>query len=94
MASRMTARRRQPGSTRPGLSDAAIRRLARRGGVKRMAATIYPETRAVLKKLLHDVLRDATECVYHSRAKTMSVRHVIYAMRRRGTVLYGYPSHN
>lgn len=33
-----------------------IRRLARRGGVKRIRKDIYPETRAILKSLLEEVL--------------------------------------
>ena len=35
-----------------------IRRLARRGGVKRISAGIYEELRAVLKRHLTDILRD------------------------------------
>ena len=34
-----------------GITKPAIRRLARRGGVKRIAGTIYEETRGILKML-------------------------------------------
>ncbi|XXG41960.1 hypothetical protein AAC387_Pa01g2321 [Persea americana] len=37
----------------------AIRRLARRGGVKRISGLIYEETRGVLKIFLENVIRDA-----------------------------------
>ena len=37
----------------------AIRRLARRGGVKRISGLIYEETRGVLKVFLENVIRDA-----------------------------------
>ena len=36
-----------------GITKPAIRRLARRGGVKRISGLIYEETRGVLKVLIH-----------------------------------------
>ncbi|KAA0145560.1 hypothetical protein FNF28_07866 [Cafeteria roenbergensis] len=42
-----------------GITKPAIRRLARRGGVKRiLPASSYEETRAVLKVFLENVIRD------------------------------------
>jgi hypothetical protein len=38
-----------------GISRPAIRRLARRGGVKRLSGLVYEETRTVLKDFLTDV---------------------------------------
>ena len=40
-----------------GITKPAIRRLARRGGVKRISGLIYEETRAVLKVFLENVRR-------------------------------------
>lgn len=42
-----------------GITKPAIRRLARRGGVKRISGLIYEETRGVLKVFLESVIRDA-----------------------------------
>ncbi|KAG0437584.1 hypothetical protein HPB47_017376, partial [Ixodes persulcatus] len=42
-----------------GITKPAIRRLARRGGVKRISGVIYEETRGVLKVFLENVIRDA-----------------------------------
>ena len=42
-----------------GITKPAIRRLARRGGVKRISGLIYEETRGVLKVFLENVIRDA-----------------------------------
>ena len=42
-----------------GITKPAIRRLARRGGVKRISGLIYEETRSVLKVFLENVVRDA-----------------------------------
>ncbi|MCD7452910.1 hypothetical protein HAX54_018585 [Datura stramonium] len=41
------------------ITKPAIRRLARRGGVKRISGLIYEETRGVLKIFLENVIRDA-----------------------------------
>uniref|UniRef100_A0A3Q1ERE4 Histone H4 n=1 Tax=Acanthochromis polyacanthus TaxID=80966 RepID=A0A3Q1ERE4_9TELE len=38
-----------------GITKPAIRRLARRGGVKRISGLIYEETRGVLKVFLENV---------------------------------------
>lgn len=40
-----------------GITKPAIRRLARRGGVKRISGAIYEETRGVLKVFLEHVIR-------------------------------------
>ena len=40
-----------------GITKPAIRRLARRGGVKRISGLIYEEARHCLKKFLEDVQR-------------------------------------
>src|SRR5215813_7351244 len=42
-----------------GITKPAIRRLARRGGVKRISGLIYEETRGVLKVFLENVIRGA-----------------------------------
>ena len=38
-----------------GITKPAIRRLARRGGVKRISGLIYEETRGVLKVIKHNL---------------------------------------
>ena len=45
-----------------GITKPAIRRLARRGGVKRISGLIYEETRGVLKIFLENVSIPATFC--------------------------------
>ncbi|KAD3336422.1 hypothetical protein E3N88_31941 [Mikania micrantha] len=53
-----------------GITKPAIRRLARRGGVKRISGLIYEETRGVLKIFLENVIRDAVTYTEHARRKT------------------------
>lgn len=58
-----------------GITKPAIRRLARRGGVKRISGLIYEETRGVLKIFLENVIRDSvtyTELVLYLCAVSFS----------------------
>ncbi|CAJ1442293.1 unnamed protein product, partial [Effrenium voratum] len=55
-----------------GITKPAIRRLARRGGVKRISGLIYEETRGVLKSFLETVLRDSITYTEHARRKTVT----------------------
>jgi histone H4 len=73
-----------------GVTKPAIRRLARRGGVKRLSGCIYDETRGVLKVFLETVIRDAVTYTDHARRKTVTPMDVVYALKRQGTILYGF----
>ena len=73
-----------------GITKPAIRRLARRGGVKRISALIYDETRGVLKSFLESVIRDAVTYTEHAKRKTVTSLDVVYALKRQGRTLYGF----
>ncbi len=73
-----------------GITKPAIRRLARRGGVKRISALIYEETRIVLKNFLENVVRDSVTYTEHARRKTVTAMDVVYALKRQGRSLYGF----
>ncbi|KAG5192022.1 hypothetical protein JKP88DRAFT_294430 [Tribonema minus] len=73
-----------------GITKPAIRRLARRGGVKRISGLIYEETRGVLKMFLAGVIRDAVTYTEHARRRTVSSADVVNALKRRGCSLYGF----
>jgi histone H4 len=62
-----------------GITKPAIRRLARRGGVKRISGLIYEETRGVLKVFLENVIRDSVTYTEHARRKTVTAMDVVYA---------------
>ena len=72
-----------------GITKPAIRRLARRGGVKRISGLIYEETRGVLKVFLEAVIRDSVTYTEHARRKTVTAMDVVYALKRQGRTLYG-----
>ena len=73
-----------------GITKPAIRRLARRGGVKRISGLIYEETRGVLKVFLENVIRDSVTYTEHAKRKTVTALDVVYALKRQGKTLYGF----
>ena len=73
-----------------GITKPAIRRLARRGGVKGISGLIYEETRGVLKSFLEAVVRDAVTYTEHARRKTVTALDVVYALKRQGRTIYGF----
>ncbi|GAW02265.1 histone H4 [Lentinula edodes] len=60
-----------------GITKPAIRRLARRGGVKRISGLIYEETRGVLKIFLENVIRDSVTYTEHAKRKTVTALDVV-----------------
>ncbi|MBA0627938.1 hypothetical protein Godav_022733 [Gossypium davidsonii] len=82
--------RKVPRDNIQGITKPAIRRLARRGGVKRISGLIYEETRGVLKIFLENVIRDAVTYTEHARRKTVTAMDVVYALKRQGRTLYGF----
>lgn len=73
-----------------GISKGSIRRLARRGGVKRMSEGVYAKARVALKRLLTSVIRDAVTYTEHANRKTVTTLDIIYALKRQGKTLYGF----
>ena len=73
-----------------GITKPAIRRLARRGGVKRISGLMYEETRVVLKTFLENVVKDSVTYTEHARRKTVTALDVVYALKRQGKTLYGF----
>ncbi|KAJ7815688.1 hypothetical protein B0H13DRAFT_1663934 [Mycena leptocephala] len=78
---------------RSGITKPALRRFARRGGVKRISGLIYEDMRGALRIFLEGVLRDAalyTEHGYRRVQSTVTQLDVIYALKRSGRTLYGF----
>ena len=90
---KVAAKRHSRRSKRPlldGITKPAIRRLARRGGVKRISFYIYEYSREVLKGFLTGVVKDAMTYTEHARRKTVTAMDVVYALKRQGRTLYGF----
>jgi histone H4 len=77
-------------SNASSVSAGSIRRLARRGGVKRIAAPVYGEVRDVLRRFVDGVVRDATAFTEHGKRRTVSVQDIVAALRKRGRAIYGF----
>ena len=73
-----------------GVTRGAIRRLARRGGVKRISGLVYEEVRGVLRGFVDGVVRDATAYTEHAKRKTVTAGDVVNSLKKRGRMLYGY----
>ena len=73
-----------------GITKPAIRRLARRGGVKRINNLVYEEVRGILKGFLEGVLAKSSVYSEHAKRKTVTAMDVVYALKRQGRTLYGF----
>lgn len=73
-----------------GITKPALRRLARRGGVKRISGLIYEHGRGVLKVFLENIVRDSVTYTDHARRRTVTSMDVVYALKRQGRTLYGF----
>lgn len=71
-----------------GITKPAVRRLCRRGGVKRISGKMYEETRGVLRLFLEKVVSHAVTYCEHARRKTVSVFDVLHALKFIGRTLY------
>ena len=78
----------RPAIMQMDVSRPAIRRLARRGGVKRMAGTIHEEARGVLQQFLAGVLQHSITNTEHARRKTVTELDVVYALKRDGKGIF------
>ena len=92
MNGKMGAKRHRHTTKDPyeGITKPAVRRLCRRGGVKRISGLLYAETRGIVKAFLENVVRDAMAYTEHARRKTVSTMDVVYALKRQGRIIYGF----
>lgn len=72
------------------ISKPAIRRLARRGGVKRVGGNVYDCANYVGRKYLEGTLDKALKYAAHAKRKTVIVLDVVYALKKQGVTLIGF----
>jgi len=70
------------------INNASIRRLARRGGVKRINSDLYDRVNELVRKFLQDVLMKAVIYAEHAQRKTVSKQDIILALKKSGHILY------
>ncbi|CAK8565394.1 unnamed protein product [Lathyrus sativus] len=73
-----------------GITKPPIRRLVRRGGVKRISGLIYEETMLFLKVFLTKIIHDTASYTNHARRKVVTAMDVVYTLKRQGRTLYGF----
>jgi len=71
------------------LTKPAIRRLARRGGVKRIGGKVYEEIRTVADTFLKNLLPHVVAYTDHAKRKTVLTSDVIHALKHQGRIIYG-----
>ena len=72
------------------ITKGAIRRLARRAGVKRIAGLLHDEVRATLKGFVERTVSAAVAYTEHARKRTVTTGAVVAALKKNGRMLYGY----
>lgn len=86
----MTPKRHQGKLLKSEINRPAIRRIARRGGVKRLTTGVYSSARGVAKDHMSDVVRKAVIIASHAKRKTVSAQDVVLALKVQGNPIYGY----
>ncbi|PSK42092.1 histone H4.2 [Elsinoe australis] len=77
-----------------GITKPAIRRLARRGGVKRISGMIYDDVRRALKQFLERLLRDVVFVLEGRGQQTVRVSDIVFCLNRQGRPIYGFGEAN
>ena len=72
------------------VTKGALRRLARRGGVKRISSNSYQSVREFCDSMVTRVTKDSIVYAEAAKRKTVTAMDVIYALKKNGKTLYGY----
>ena len=65
-----------------GIMKHVVRRLARRGGMKRISSLINEETRGVVKVFFENVIHDVVTNTKHAHRKTVVAMDVVCALKQ------------
>lgn len=87
-------RQNDPALAQMGITKPAIKRLARRGGVKRIDHCIYDQMRGILSQYLDSTMRYAIQYCRHSRRKTVTRADIVMAVLKSGKRIYGFDDNN
>merc|ERR1719502_154827 len=90
---KVAAQRKKQHQARPvleGITKGDIRRLARKGGVKRISSDVYGEARQTIKGFVQHLTKTALVYTAAAKRKTCYPMDVVMAMKREGRSLYGF----
>lgn len=90
-----TAGKRHQGQARTtgniaGIKAPALRRIARRGGVKRIGNEVFVEARNVMEGYLNTIIRDTVVYTRHNGRKTVTCEDVSHSLSHNGFPVYGF----
>merc|ERR1711934_1096783 len=75
---------------KPSIGKASIRRFCRRAAILRVGATCYGPITDAMRDFVNNVVSKASIYTFHAKRLTVSLKDVLYALRRQGLVMYGY----
>jgi len=70
------------------ITKPALRRLARRGGIKRVSGSLYKESRDQIKTFLEQLIKDGLIYMGYRKRSTLSRDDIKEALRRQGRTFY------
>jgi len=73
-----------------GITKPSIRRLARRGGVKRISGLVYNDIRDMVHDFMNGVIHDTVCYTESSSRKTVTTKDVVMALKRKNLTIYGF----
>jgi len=76
-----------PKTSQP-LRDPCIKRLARKGGIKRLSGETYAEMRKNLDTFLRKIVKDAVITTDHAKRRTVNSSDVLYALSQNSHKMY------
>ncbi|GAB4821183.1 hypothetical protein N2152v2_008229 [Parachlorella kessleri] len=77
-------------SIHSALSKPAVKRLARRAGVKRISGGVVEEVQSVLRSWLSIVVPRATTYAEHARRMTVTLNDMLLSLKASGITLWGF----
>ena len=77
-----------------GITRAALRRVMRKAGIKRVSSMTYETARYTLKAFMEKLIHDTVMYTEYAHRKTVTVRDVIAGAKRNRITLYAYDYEN
>lgn len=71
------------------ISNPGLRRLARKGGVKRVSEQTFDQGRLMVQEFIDQVVKDAVLMSEAAKRKTVTSSDIGYSLKRNGFTLYG-----
>lgn len=71
-------------------SKGSVKKLARKGGIKRINSMIHESLNLKMRSFLEEIIKSSIAYMELARRKTLMPRDVVYALKKKGITLYGF----